>query len=603
MKYQPPYGAPTDDAGYVNGNPAAGVKGSIIPAEAVENPQREIVAAIRGAGLTPDPGDLTQLLRAVRSGLLMFYPDTGTANHLAIAPSPAYTALVAGNEFRVLVANTVTGAATLSVSGLGNVAITHRDGSALASGDLAQGQIAVLLYDGSNFQLQAASTGSTSFTIPYAADNGSANTIVANYTPAITSLTAGLLLQIKVAAANTGGVTINVNGLGAKSLKNGDGTALSVGALAAGEVIIVTYDGTNFQLGSVLSGGSTSLPYVADSSGTANLVVANFSPAVSSYAAGQVLLVKIANTNTAAATLNANSLGAVTIVREDGTPLQPGDLVAGKVAQFIYNGSTFQAIGSVTVATSIGGSGRRRRMAVTGDKTFTITADALTVEDASGNVRRLANVNVTGNLATTGAGGMDSGSPATGWLYGYAIFNPVSGDVKALASASASAPTLPAGYTMAAYIGALRYDSSGALWRTSQAGKYTKVLWGTLPTAPPTLASGAAGNVGQGIAPTWSAIAVGNFVPPTAIVIHLNAMKGDGTDMIIAPNNRHGGWQDAFAALATAAPYMMIYDNDQTDQDVLPIDLFLESTNIYYAAVLHESGGARICLSGWSEDS
>ncbi len=65
MKYHAPFGQPDPDASYQNGNPGAGIEGSIPPAEAIEQAQREIVAVIEAAGLTPSDGDLEQLKKAL----------------------------------------------------------------------------------------------------------------------------------------------------------------------------------------------------------------------------------------------------------------------------------------------------------------------------------------------------------------------------------------------------------------------------------------------------------------------------------------------------------------------------------------------------------
>jgi hypothetical protein len=65
MQYTQPYGNVNPNASYVNGNPATGTPGSIIPAAAVEAAQREIINCIVQAGLTPDPANLTQLWQAI----------------------------------------------------------------------------------------------------------------------------------------------------------------------------------------------------------------------------------------------------------------------------------------------------------------------------------------------------------------------------------------------------------------------------------------------------------------------------------------------------------------------------------------------------------
>ncbi len=65
MKYVPPLNADNEQAPYINGDPSTGQEGSRVPAKAIEHPQREIIQAIKDAGLTPDADDLTQLSKAI----------------------------------------------------------------------------------------------------------------------------------------------------------------------------------------------------------------------------------------------------------------------------------------------------------------------------------------------------------------------------------------------------------------------------------------------------------------------------------------------------------------------------------------------------------
>lgn len=64
MKYNPPAGSQDPDAKYVTGQPGK-VRGSAVPAEAVEHPQREIVEVIKKAGLTPSADVLNQIYEAI----------------------------------------------------------------------------------------------------------------------------------------------------------------------------------------------------------------------------------------------------------------------------------------------------------------------------------------------------------------------------------------------------------------------------------------------------------------------------------------------------------------------------------------------------------
>ena len=74
MEYNSPYGNPDPNAGYVDRDTPAGIKGSVPPAAAIEMPQREIVKVIEAAGLIPTNTDPTQLLQAI-GGLIS--PATG----------------------------------------------------------------------------------------------------------------------------------------------------------------------------------------------------------------------------------------------------------------------------------------------------------------------------------------------------------------------------------------------------------------------------------------------------------------------------------------------------------------------------------------------
>ncbi len=86
-------------------------------------------------------------------------------------------------------------------------------------------------------------------------------------------------------------------------------------------------------------------PWVyASATGTANALVAAFSPVISANAAGTGVRVKIATTNTGAATLNAGP-GALPIQTLKGTSVSSGDLPAGAVMEFICTGTAWMLLG------------------------------------------------------------------------------------------------------------------------------------------------------------------------------------------------------------------------------------------------------------------
>jgi hypothetical protein len=91
--------------------------------------------------------------------------------------------------------------------------------------------------------------------------------------------------------------------------------------------------------------------YYQDTSGSANsLVVTVPSPTVFTYTAGTTLLVKVANTNTGATTINVNALGTVNVLSSSLGALGSGQLVSGGVYPLFFDGTQFQL---QTQATSV----------------------------------------------------------------------------------------------------------------------------------------------------------------------------------------------------------------------------------------------------------
>jgi hypothetical protein len=77
-----------------------------------------------------------------------------------------------------------------------------------------------------------------------------ADAIAISLAPPPSAYATGLQVRVKAEAANTGAVTLNVNGLGAKAVKYPDGSALPAGALTAGVISQLDYNGSVFVLSS-----------------------------------------------------------------------------------------------------------------------------------------------------------------------------------------------------------------------------------------------------------------------------------------------------------------------------------------------------------------
>lgn len=84
------------------------------------------------------------------------------------------------------------------------------------------------------------------------------DTILGVLTPTLTSYSNGQTFRFTAVATNTGAVTINIDGLGAKAITKTGATPLVAGDIAIGAVVQITYDGTQFQLVSGAGGSSSS---------------------------------------------------------------------------------------------------------------------------------------------------------------------------------------------------------------------------------------------------------------------------------------------------------------------------------------------------------
>lgn len=82
----------------------------------------------------------------------------------------------------------------------------------------------------------------------YAVAAGTTNALTVSLTPPLAEYKAGEVLTVKISATNTGAATLNVNGLGVKSILRGDGAPLQAGDLVAGQLASIQYDGTAWQV-------------------------------------------------------------------------------------------------------------------------------------------------------------------------------------------------------------------------------------------------------------------------------------------------------------------------------------------------------------------
>lgn len=141
------------------------------------------------------------------------------------------------------------------------------------------------------------------------------NTLLGTAIPPYTSYVAGMTLSFIPVNTNTGAVTIDVDGLGAKNIYVGSSSALSGGELVAGRIALVEYDGTRFQLyQSSIADGAVTTGKLADGAvTTAKIADAN------------VTTVKIADSNITTAKINNNAVTTAKIADSNVTTIKIAD--------------------------------------------------------------------------------------------------------------------------------------------------------------------------------------------------------------------------------------------------------------------------------------
>ncbi|MEX5551716.1 hypothetical protein [Pseudomonas pergaminensis] len=128
----------------------------------------------------------------------------------------------------------------------------------------------------------------------------------------------------------------------------------------------------------------------------------------------------------------------------------------------------------LSLSLSVVGSARNLKMSVsTASASATLTADEIIIATSLGGAqRKLYSFNKSINLATIGAGGMDTGTaPVSGFVAIYAIYNPTTATSALLAvnATSVAAPSvygganMPAGYTASALVSVWGTNASGLL--------------------------------------------------------------------------------------------------------------------------------------------
>lgn len=227
------------------------------------------------------------------------------------------------------------------------------------------------------------------------------------------------------------------------------------------------------------------------------------------------------------------------------------------------------------------------------DALIRVTAEQIFLDSAGGQTIKLRGVDLTINTATVGANGLDTGVLAAGtWYSVWVISDGV--NVRGLISLSATAPTMPAGFTYKCQVWDVRTDGTANKFPLAAYKERNKTRYklGANVAALPLIASGVAGTYAN--QPAYVSASVVNAVPVGAISIALAISNTEvGAVAAVAPNPNYTN-----PVLGSCAPLFFSSGGQYGGTFVSMSEMMLESQNIYY--VSNGTGNKVVCY-GWED--
>ena len=169
----------------------------------------------------------------------MSYNGSGTFNINSAGQPVVSGTVISSTAFNALTADLATGLST---------ALT-KDGQTTPTANISLGT-----YKITNLGVGTAATDAArvsqlqNFSTATLITVAGTDTITGTVSPSLTAYTAGQIFSFVVGTTNTGAVTLNIDGLGAKAVTRTGAIALVAGGMVTGQVALVEYDGTRFQL-------------------------------------------------------------------------------------------------------------------------------------------------------------------------------------------------------------------------------------------------------------------------------------------------------------------------------------------------------------------
>jgi hypothetical protein len=211
-------------------------------------------------------------LGQVQSTVAKLLGSVSGADTITAAGTPAITAYAAGQMFYFVAAGANTGAVTLNIDSLGAKAVTRDGSTALVAGDIASGEVVMVVYDGTRFQTIGPNTFNG--TLPVA-NGGTGQTSYTNGQLLIGNTTGNTLTKATLTAGSNititnGAGSITIAGTSLPTMNIVSGTTQT--AVAANQYVLTNVAATTVTLPSSPSAGDT--VYITVANGLATNVVA-----------------------------------------------------------------------------------------------------------------------------------------------------------------------------------------------------------------------------------------------------------------------------------------------------------------------------------------
>lgn len=209
-----------------------------------------------------------------------------------------------------------------------------------------------------------------------------ADTITGTLVQTLTAYATGQQFSFVAAGTNTTAVTLNIDGLGAKAVTRTGAVALAAGALVSGQMAIVEYDGTRFQLinanafTNLTVSGALTVGTTLAVTGVATLTA---QPILSSLTASLPVF------SDASKGLVSNAMTGTGSVMMSASPTTTGTLTAAAI-----NASGLVAMaGAATVGTTLGVTGTSTMAAINASGKLTTSAADNFAFTSGGNVFKM----------------------------------------------------------------------------------------------------------------------------------------------------------------------------------------------------------------------